>query len=95
MPVTRLEPNSKSMMKTKLTLFIAILAVALFGMGCGEFKKGFKKGYERQKKAAEAVQCQFCGGKFPAKDVTMHELRCPKNTTDLKPKPQPPKTDSE
>ena len=38
MPVTRLEPNSKSMMKTKLTLFVAVLAVALFGMGCGSFQ---------------------------------------------------------
>ena len=30
----QLEPNSKSMMKTKLTLFVTVLAVALFGMGC-------------------------------------------------------------
>jgi hypothetical protein len=34
LPVARLEPNSKSMMKTKLTLFVAVLAVALFGTGC-------------------------------------------------------------
>ena len=30
----QLEPNSKSMMKTKLTLFVTVLAAALFGMGC-------------------------------------------------------------
>ena len=30
----QLEPNSKSMMKTKLTLFVAVIAVALFGVGC-------------------------------------------------------------
>jgi len=30
----KLEPNSKSMMKTKLTLFVGVLAVSLLGMGC-------------------------------------------------------------
>jgi hypothetical protein len=30
----KLEPNSKSMMKTKLTLFVTVLAAALFGVGC-------------------------------------------------------------
>ena len=30
----KLEPDSKSMMKTKLTLFVAVIAVALFGVGC-------------------------------------------------------------
>ena len=30
----KLEPNSKSMMKTKLTLFITVLTAALFGVGC-------------------------------------------------------------
>jgi hypothetical protein len=30
----QLEPNSKSMMKMKLTLFVAVIAVALFGVGC-------------------------------------------------------------
>ena len=34
MPVTQLKPNSIFMMKTKLTLFVAVLAVALFGIGC-------------------------------------------------------------
>ena len=30
----KLEPDSKSMMKTKLTLFVTVLAATLFGMGC-------------------------------------------------------------
>ena len=34
----QLEPNSKSMMKTKLTLFVTVLAAALFGMGCASTK---------------------------------------------------------
>jgi hypothetical protein len=34
----QLEPNSKSIMKTKLTLFVAVFAVALFGMGCASVK---------------------------------------------------------
>ena len=29
-----MEPNSNSMMKTKLTLFVAALSSALFGVGC-------------------------------------------------------------
>jgi len=36
----KLEPNSKSMMKTKLTLFVSVLAVALFGMGCSSLDRG-------------------------------------------------------
>ena len=40
MPVTRnWNPNSKSMMKTKLTLFVAVLAVALFLGGCASVPK--------------------------------------------------------
>ena len=35
----QLEPNSKPMKKTKLTLFVAVLAVALFGMGCASTPK--------------------------------------------------------
>ena len=31
---TQLEPDYKSMMKTKFTLFVTVLAAALFGMGC-------------------------------------------------------------
>jgi hypothetical protein len=34
----KLEPNSKSMMKTKLTLFVTVLAAALFGIGCASVK---------------------------------------------------------
>ena len=41
MPVTQLEPDSKSMMKTKLTLFVTVLAVALFGVGCASTKPAF------------------------------------------------------
>ena len=29
-----LEPDSRSMMKTKLTLFVTVIAAALFGVGC-------------------------------------------------------------
>ena len=34
----KLEPNSKSMKKTKLTLFVTVLTAALFGMGCASAK---------------------------------------------------------
>jgi hypothetical protein len=37
----QLEPNSKSMMKTKLTPFVAILAAALFGIGCASTEPAF------------------------------------------------------
>jgi hypothetical protein len=37
----QLEPNSKSMMKTKLTLFVTVLAVALFGVGCATTEPAF------------------------------------------------------
>jgi hypothetical protein len=43
----KLEPNSKSMMRTKLTLFVAVLAAILFGMGCASVETGgepLKKG---------------------------------------------------
>jgi hypothetical protein len=35
----KLEPNSKSMMKTKLTLFVTVLAAALFVVGCASTPK--------------------------------------------------------
>ena len=34
------------------TIYAVLLALVL-GVGCGEFKKGFEKGVERQKKAAQ------------------------------------------
>jgi hypothetical protein len=41
-----LELNTKSMMKTKLTLFVAVLAAALFGVGCASpLKKGLVAHY--------------------------------------------------
>ena len=33
-PVIRLQPNAISMMKTKLTLFVTVIAAALFMGGC-------------------------------------------------------------
>ena len=37
----QLEPNSKSMKETKLTLFVAVLAAALFGVGCASTEPAF------------------------------------------------------
>ena len=46
MPVTRLEPNSKSMMKTKLTLFVAVLAFCFQQSLIGaDLKKGLVAHY--------------------------------------------------
>ena len=61
--------------------FFLILAVAMTVtvVGCGEFKKGFKEGFERQKGA----QCPFCKEHFPHGDIMGHKLTCPKNDTDM------------
>ncbi len=37
----QLEPNSKSMMKTKLTLLVTVLTAALFGGGCATTEPAF------------------------------------------------------
>ncbi|MEE2715527.1 MAG: leucine-rich repeat domain-containing protein, partial [Verrucomicrobiota bacterium] len=77
-----------------------LLMSALVMGGCGKSKE---EETAKTKGATKGVQCQFCGNMFPAADVRMHELKCPKNATDQsskpanhpKPNPQQPETTSE
>jgi hypothetical protein len=37
--------------------------------------------------AKKGAQCPFCKKYFPHGDIMGHKLKCPKNDTDLTPKP--------